>query len=157
MSETIEFQLNGKQINATESGDRLLLWYLRTDHQFTGTKYGCGEGHCGACTVLLNGQTARSCTLRVRDVARMTVLTIEGLGPNGQLHPMQQAFIDHDAFQCGYCTSGMILEAIALIEKNPNPSRADIQKGLQGHLCRCGAYQRIIEAVQAAARVMQHV
>ena len=155
MAKLIKFQLNGKEIVATD-GERTLLWYLRSDLKCTGAKYGCGEGHCGACTVLVNGQPMRSCISRVRDVAGMKILTVEGLGLNGQLHPVQQAFIDHDAFQCGYCTSGMILAAVALVNEHANPSRELIKQTLEGHLCRCGAHERIVAAIQAAARVVHH-
>ena len=156
MTEVIEFKLNGKPVKLSTDGDRLLLWYLRSDLQQTGTKYGCGEGFCGACTILLNNQPTRSCMLRLRDVAGSEVLTIEGLAKDGKLHPIQQAFVDHDALQCGFCTPGMILQTYSLLQNKPNPSEDEIKQGLNGHLCRCGSYKSIVEAVQAAAKDNHH-
>jgi aerobic-type carbon monoxide dehydrogenase small subunit (CoxS/CutS family) len=135
--------------------DRTLLWVLRIDLGLTGTKYGCGEGYCGACTVLVDDEAVRSCQTTVKDVQNKSVITIEGLEKNGRLHPLQKAFMKNDAMQCGYCTPGMILNAYALLKKNPKPSEAQIIDGMEDNLCRCGAHQRIVEAVQAAAKEMR--
>ncbi len=155
MEETLQWTLNGKPAKVTVDPARKLLWVLRTDLALTGTKYGCGEGICGACTVLVNGEAVRSCQTSVGDVKGATVVTIEGLaGPSG-FHPVQKAFMEHDALQCGYCTPGMILTAVSLLRKNPRASAADIVGGLDDNLCRCGAHNRIIRAVEAAAHEMQ--
>jgi aerobic-type carbon monoxide dehydrogenase small subunit (CoxS/CutS family) len=148
---TTAFKLNGKPVSLEVDGERPLLWVLRTDLGLTGTKYGCGEGHCGSCTVLLDKVAVRSCLLKVKEASQKEVLTIEGLATDGKLHPLQKAFIAHDALQCGYCTPGMILTAYALLAANPAPSREQIIRGLNENLCRCGAHTRIIEAVQTAA------
>ena len=132
----------------------MLLGVLRTDLELTGTKYGCGEGQCGACTVIVAGKAVRSCLTALKQVAGKQVVTIEGLAGNGKLHPLQQAFIDHGALQCGYCTSGMLLQAQAFLSENPKPSRAQILAHMERNLCRCGAHQRIVEAIEAAARQM---
>jgi aerobic-type carbon monoxide dehydrogenase small subunit (CoxS/CutS family) len=134
---------------------RLLLWVLRTDLGLNGTKCGCGEGHCGSCTVLVDKKAVRSCQLAVKEVNNKQVLTIEGLAPNGRLHPLQQAFIQHDAMQCGFCTPGMILTAYSLLAANPQPSKDQILEALEDNLCRCGAHTRIVQAVQAAAIAMK--
>jgi carbon-monoxide dehydrogenase small subunit len=155
MEETISFQLNGKKTEVRIDPTQTLLWVLRNQFGFTGTKYGCGMGFCGTCTVLINDEPVRSCTLPVSDVAGKNVITIEGLSVNGKLHPVQQAFIDHDALQCGFCTPGMIITSVGLLKKNPAPSREDIIEGLQDILCRCGAHVRIIDAVQTAAKEMK--
>ena len=155
MEKTVQFILNGKQTKLTVNTDRTLLWVLRTDLEITGTKYGCGEGICGACTVLVNGDAVRSCQLTVSDIVGKEVTTIEGLAVNGKLHPLQKAFMDYDAFQCGYCTSGMILNAYSFLKDHPHPSYADIIAGMDDNLCRCGAHKRIVEAVQTAAREMK--
>lgn len=154
MSQVIRFNLNGKPVSLAAGNNRVLLWALRTDAGVTGPKYGCGEGFCGACTALVDGKPVRSCSFPLGDVAGKNVTTIEGLAQNGVLHPLQQAFIDHGAFQCGYCTSGMLLTAYALLKDKPRPSRDDIIAGLDQNLCRCGAHQRIVAAVQAAATQM---
>ena len=151
MEKTIKFKLNGKTVSPTVDGARTLLWVLRTELGLTGTKYGCGEGYCGACTVLVDNEAARSCQLAIQDVEGREVLTIEGLSANGKLHPLQQAFIDHDALQCGYCTPGMLLAAHSLLLRNPQPSRQEIIAGLEDNFCRCGAHTRIIQAVQGVA------
>ena len=152
MPGTIHFTLNGKPV-ALEAGERrTLLWALRTDAGVTGTKHGCGEGFCGACTVLVDGAAVRSCSTGLADVAGKNVVTIEGLAQDGALHPLQQAFIDHGAFQCGYCTSGMILSAHAFLKSNPHPTREQIVEGLEQNLCRCGAHLRIVAAVEAASK-----
>lgn len=152
MEETIQFKLNGKPTRLRVDANRTLLWVLRTDFALTGTKYGCGEGLCGACTVMLGKEAIRSCQLRMQDVAGKEVMTIEGLAQNGKLHPLQQAFMEHDALQCGYCTSGMILNAYGLLLKKPQPSAAEIIAGMDDNLCRCGAHQRIVQAIQSAAK-----
>jgi aerobic-type carbon monoxide dehydrogenase small subunit (CoxS/CutS family) len=155
MEETIRFKLNNKETELVTDPNQLLLWVLRNRFGLTGTKYGCGIGFCGACTVLIDNEAVRSCMLPVSEVAGKSVVTIEGLAEDGKLHPVQQAFVDHDALQCGYCTSGMILTAVALLKKNDAPSRQDIIDGLEDNLCRCGAHTRIIDAVGDAARVMK--
>jgi carbon-monoxide dehydrogenase small subunit len=155
MEETVQFKLNGKATKLTVDSNRKLLWVLRTDLEHTGTKYGCGEGFCGACTVLVDGAAVRSCQTTVKDVAGKEVVTIEGLALDDKLHPVQKAFMDHDAFQCGYCTSGMILTAYSFLKNNPHPSASDIITGMDDNLCRCGAHKRIIEAVQTAAKEMK--
>ena len=151
MTKTIRFRLNGKPTTIETDGDRTLLWVLRTDLGLTGTKYGCGEGICGACTVVVGGEAVRSCTVPVSSVAGKEVLTIEGLALDGKLHPLQQAFAEHGGFQCGYCTPGMIMNAYALLHANPTASREAIVKGLEDNLCRCGAHQRIIAAIEDVA------
>jgi carbon-monoxide dehydrogenase small subunit len=155
MKRTIGFTLNGKAVSFEVDPSRILLWVLRYDLGLTGTKYGCGEGLCGACTVIVNGKAERSCTLEVKDVAGKTVTTIEGLAKNGELHPLQKAFVEHDALQCGYCTPGMIMNAYGLLLSNPRPSRSQIIEHMDGNLCRCGAHQRIVEAIQTAAKEMR--
>jgi carbon-monoxide dehydrogenase small subunit len=153
MEETIRFKLNNKETELVTDPDRILLWILRDHFGLTGTKYGCGIGFCGACTVLIDNQAVRSCTIAVSDVAGKSVITIEGLAEDGKLHLVQQAFTDHDALQCGYCTPGMILTAVALLRKNQAPTRQEIIDGLEGNLCRCGAHMRIIDAVEDASKV----
>ena len=151
MTETIQFTLNGKRVRLDVDGDRMLLWVLRTELGLVGTKFGCGEGFCGACTVLVDNEAVRSCQTPVKKVNGRNVLTIEGLAKNGVLHPLQKAFVEHEAMQCGYCTSGMILSAYGLLQKNPRPTRRDILEALDDNLCRCGAHTRIVRAVEAAA------
>ena len=153
--ETIQFELNNKPVRLTVDGERKLLWVLRTDLGLTGAKYGCGEGICGACTVLINGRAFRSCQLPVREANGMKVTTIEGLAKNGKLHPLQEAFMKQNAFQCGFCTSGMILNAYSLLIEKPRPTEADILQGMNDNLCRCGAHNRIVLAIQAAAKEMK--
>ena len=155
MEETINFNLNGKKTVLTTDPNQTLLWVLRNHFNLTGTKFGCGTGFCGACTVLIDKEPVRSCMLPVGDVAGKSIITIEGLARNGKLHPLQQAFIDHDALQCGYCTPGMILTAAGLLMKNPSPSRQEIIEGLEDNLCRCGAHVRILDAVETAAKTMK--
>jgi aerobic-type carbon monoxide dehydrogenase small subunit (CoxS/CutS family) len=154
MEETIRFKLNNKETELVIDPNRILLWVLRDHFGLTGTKYGCGIGFCGACTVLIDNEAVRSCTLAVSDVAGKSVITIEGLAENGELHPVQQSFADHDALQCGYCTPGMVLTAVALLKKNQSPTRQEIINGLEDNLCRCGAHTRIIDAVEDASKVM---
>lgn len=155
MEETISFQLNGKKTEVRIDPTQTLLWVLRNHFGLTGTKYGCGMGFCGACTVLIDKEPVRSCSLPVGDVAGKKVVTIEGLAVKGKLHPVQKAFVEHDALQCGYCTPGMIITAAGLLMKNPSPSRQEIIDGLEDNLCRCGAHVRIIDAVQTAATEMK--
>ncbi|MGE5839940.1 MAG: (2Fe-2S)-binding protein [Deltaproteobacteria bacterium] len=155
MIETIQFKLNGENVKLRVDGERMLLWVLRTDLALTGTKYGCGEEHCGACTVLVNGEAVLSCQAPVKTIAGKEVMTIEGLAKNGQLHPLQKSFLEHDALQCGFCTSGMILKAHGLLLKNPMPSREQIIKGMEQNLCRCGSYPRVVGAIEDAARQMK--
>jgi aerobic-type carbon monoxide dehydrogenase small subunit (CoxS/CutS family) len=155
MEEKIRFNLNGKKTEITTDPGQTLIWVLRNQLGLTGTKFGCGTGFCGACTVLINREPARSCTLPVSDVAGKDVITIEGLSRNGKLHPVQQAFIDHDALQCGYCTPGMIMTAAGMLMKNRSLTRQEIINGLEDNLCRCGAHTRIIDAVETAAIEMK--
>ncbi|MDX9729666.1 MAG: (2Fe-2S)-binding protein [Bacteroidales bacterium] len=153
MEETIRFRLNGNEAELVTDPNQILLWVLRDHFGLTGTKYGCGIGFCGACTVLIDGEPARSCMMPVSDVAGKSVVTIEGLEKDGEIHPVQQAFIDHDALQCGFCTPGMILTAVGMLDKNPSPTREQIVAGLEENLCRCGAHKRIIESVEDVVRV----
>jgi aerobic-type carbon monoxide dehydrogenase small subunit (CoxS/CutS family) len=155
MRELVKFTLNGKPIEKNLDSERMLLWVLRVDLALTGTKYGCGALQCGACTVLVDGMPVRSCQTPLADVQGKDVVTIEGLAHNGDLHPLQKAFMENDALQCGYCTPGMIMNAYALLKRNPDPSEAEIISGMEGNLCRCGAHQRIVAAIQGAAREMK--
>jgi len=155
MTENIRFTLNGKPVSVEVDPERMLLWVLRTDLGLTGTKFGCGESYCGACTVLVDNQAVRSCSIPVKYVRDRAVLTIEGLAQDGKLHPLQTAFMEHDALQCGYCTPGMIMNAYAFLHKHPQPSRSEIIEGMNDNLCRCGAHVRIIEAVETAADKMK--
>jgi len=146
-------RVNGKthEVEA-EAGDSLLS-VLRSDLGLTGSKYGCGEGHCGACTVLIDDQLVRSCTARLGSVAGKPVVTIEGIADGGRLHPVQEAFLETEAFQCGYCTPGMVMATVSFLEENPSPAEADIREALEGNLCRCTGYHNIVRAVQTAAGV----
>jgi len=155
MIEAIHFKLNDKPINLRVDGERMLLWVLRTDLGVTGPKYGCGEGLCGACTVLVNKEAILSCQTPVKQVKRKEVITIEGLAKNGKLHPLQKAFIKHDALQCGFCTSGMILKAYSLLSETPKPTQEEIIQEMDENLCRCGSHTRIIQAIQTAAKEMR--
>jgi aerobic-type carbon monoxide dehydrogenase small subunit (CoxS/CutS family) len=157
MMQNISFKLNGKPMSMSIDSERMLLWVLRSDLGLTGTKYGCGAGLCGACTVLVDNKAVRSCRLPVGNVKGKEVLTIEGLAKNGELHPIQEAFVKHDALQCGFCTPGMILNAYSLLLEKPQPTEAEIIEGMDNNLCRCGAHTRIIEAIQAAAEDMKGV
>lgn len=143
--------VNGTRIQIETDPERPLLWVLRNELDLTGAKYGCGEGQCGACTVLVDGVPHRSCVTPVGSVGSSEITTIEGLAPTGPLHPVQQAFLDCDAMQCGYCTPGMILQSVALLRKRRNPSESEIKEQLEGNVCRCGAYNRIVAAVRQAA------
>jgi aerobic-type carbon monoxide dehydrogenase small subunit (CoxS/CutS family) len=155
MAASIQLQINGKRYSATYPPDTPLLYVLRDELGLTGTKYGCGEGMCGACTVLLDGTARRSCQISVRAAAAKSITTIEGLETDGVLHPVQQAFLDAGAFQCAYCTSGMIMGGVSLLRANPHPTTEQIVQVLQGNICRCGTHPRIIEAIQRAAVKMQ--
>ena len=155
MKEEIQFTINGTTRKIIGDGDRTLLWVLRTELGLTGTKYGCGEGICGACTVLIDDEAVRSCQMSVRGIRGKQVVTIEGLANGEKLHPVQKAFMEHDALQCGYCTPGMILQATAFLRQNPEPSALDIMYAMEDNLCRCGAHNRIVQAVQAAAPAMK--
>jgi aerobic-type carbon monoxide dehydrogenase small subunit (CoxS/CutS family) len=155
MIETIQFTLNDKPVSITVDTAWTLLWVLRNTLGLTGAKFGCGEGLCGACTVLVDEEALPSCQLTVADVAGRDIRTIEGLSRNGRLHPIQQAFIQHDAMQCGFCTPGMILKAYSLLVSNPEPTREQIVSVMEDNLCRCGAHVRIIAAIQSAADIMK--
>jgi aerobic-type carbon monoxide dehydrogenase small subunit (CoxS/CutS family) len=155
MEETISFQLNGKKTDTVIDPTETLLWVLRNHFGLTGTKFGCGMGFCGSCTVLIDNEPVRSCTLAVGDVKGKSVVTIEGLEKNGELHPVQKAFIEHDALQCGYCTPGMIMNATGMLMKNPSPTVEQIREGMENNFCRCGAHVRIVAAVQTAAEEMK--
>ncbi len=151
MAKVTELLVNGTRHRIDADSTRSLLSILRDDLDLTGTKYGCGEGQCGACTVLLDGRAVRSCITRVGAAEGREITTIEGLERNGRLHPVQEAFLEHDAMQCGYCTPGMVLTAVSLLRDNPHPSDAEIIRAMQGNLCRCGAYTRILSAIRQAA------
>ena len=155
MPETVSFRLNGKPVQLSVAPDRTLLWVLRTDLGLTGAKYGCGIAQCGACTVLVDHRAVRSCSVDIQSVHGADVVTIEGLARDGKLHPLQEAFIAHDALQCGYCTSGMILTAYDFLQRHPNPTREEVIAGMDDNLCRCGAHMRIVDAVLAAAPAMK--
>ncbi|HPD45519.1 MAG TPA: (2Fe-2S)-binding protein [Anaerohalosphaeraceae bacterium] len=151
MEVTIEFNVNGQKVSVTTDTRRSLLEVLREDLNLTGTKYGCGEGQCGACTVLIDGRAVRSCVMPAASAQGKTIVTIEGLSDGNQLHPVQQAFLDEGAMQCGYCTPGMVLSAVALLQRNPNPTDEQIVRGMNGNICRCNGYVKIIGAVRRAA------
>ncbi len=155
MQRTISFTLNGKPVRVTGDDERMLLWVLRYDLGLTGTKFGCGAALCGACTVVVDKEAVRSCSTAVKDVAGKKVLTIEGLGSDGRLHPLQEAFLKHQAFQCGFCTSGMILNAYALLLKKPRPTREEIIREMDDNLCRCGSHTRILDAIEEASGAMK--
>ena len=151
MKKSIRFRLNGRPTTLDTEEERSLLWVLRTDLGLTGTKYGCGVGLCGSCTVVVDGKAVRSCRASLADVQDKDVTTIEGLASGGKLHPLQQAFIDHGGFQCGYCTPGMIMNAYGLLLADPHPSREKVLDAMEGNLCRCSAYKRILEAIESVA------
>jgi aerobic-type carbon monoxide dehydrogenase small subunit (CoxS/CutS family) len=151
VKESISFTLNGDAVRLETDSGRKLLWVLRTDLEKTGTKYGCGAGFCGSCTVLVDGAPVRACMTDLEFVQGKNVLTIEGLAAGGELHPLQREFFERGAYQCGYCTPGMIMNAHGLLQENPNPTRDEIVRGMENNLCRCSAYKRIIEAIEAFA------
>ncbi|HEX5484094.1 MAG TPA: (2Fe-2S)-binding protein [Terriglobia bacterium] len=155
MAGSIELQINGARRRVRAAPNATLLSVLREQLDLTGTKYGCGEGQCGACTVLVNGSPRRSCTTPVSAVAGKKITTIEGVAHNGPLHPVQQAFLNAQALQCGYCTPGMILTAIALLHTKPDPSDQEIVQFMEGNICRCGVYPRILAAIHEAAGKMK--
>jgi aerobic-type carbon monoxide dehydrogenase small subunit (CoxS/CutS family) len=152
MDKTFSLTVNGKARNVTTDPERSLLEVLREEFQVTGPKYGCGEGQCRACTVLLNGKSVPSCTTSIGDADKKEILTIEGLANGDSLHPVQEAFMAEGAFQCGYCTAGMILGAVALLKEKPNPTESEIRSTMQRHICRCCSYTRIVKAIQRAAK-----
>jgi aerobic-type carbon monoxide dehydrogenase small subunit (CoxS/CutS family) len=155
MPKITELQLNGKSVRIDADGERSLLSVLRDDLDLTGTKYGCGEAQCGACTVLMDGTPTRSCITNVGSIGRKKITTIEGLEQNGRLHPVQEAFLKFNALQCGYCTSGMIMSGAALLQKKANPSDDEIIRSMNGNVCRCGVYRRILAAIREGAQVLQ--
>ncbi len=152
MTTITELEVNGSRQHVNADVTRSLLSVLRDDLDLTGTKFGCGEGQCAACTVLVDGQPTKSCLTKVGNVAGKRIVTIEGLATGGRLHPVQEAFLEADAMQCGWCTPGMILGAVGLLQRFPNPTDADIVSGMEGHICRCGTYPRVIAAIHSAAR-----
>ncbi len=151
MSSSFDLQVNGGTRRVEADPAKSLLLVLREDLDLTGSKYGCGEGQCGACTVLLDGRPVRSCITPVGSVGERPVMTIEGLERDGRLHPVQQAFLDEGALQCGYCTAGMIMSAVGLLEREPDPGEDEIRRFMDGNVCRCGTYPRIVRAVRRAA------
>jgi aerobic-type carbon monoxide dehydrogenase small subunit (CoxS/CutS family) len=155
MARSIEIVVNGVPHSIDAEPDRTLLTALRDDLDLTGTKYGCGEGQCGACTVMIDGLAARSCQTRAAAVAGRKITTVEGLEQHGRLHPLQEAFVEVGAMQCGYCTPGMIVSGAALLAKNANPSDAEILQAMQGNVCRCGAYPRIVDAIRLASKKLK--
>ena len=154
MKQKISFTLNRESVTVSVNGSESLLTVLREYLDMTGTKFGCGLGECGACTVLIDQKAVRSCMVAVEDVAGKDILSIEGLSSNGTLHPIQKAFVSHDSMQCGFCTPGMIMNAYGLLLRNPKPSRTEIISGMEENLCRCGSYNRIVDAIQTAADEM---
>lgn len=155
MKEEIQFVLNGKKTNMSIDGERFLLNVLRREFKLIGAKYGCGEGHCGACTVLVDNKAVRSCHTTMEEVKGREIVTIEGLAMNSDLHPLQKAIMKQDATQCGFCTPGMILTAYSLLKENSRPSESEIIFAMDNNLCRCGSYRRIIKAIQAASEEMR--
>lgn len=150
-------QINGHSISVEADPDAHLLSILREDLDLTGTKYGCGEGQCGACTVLIDGRAQRSCITPLSAAAGKSIITIEGLAKSDHLHPVQQAFLDEEAMQCAYCTSGMVMSAVSLLNNKPNPSDSEILQFMQGNICRCGTYPRIVAAIRKASSAMKEV
>jgi aerobic-type carbon monoxide dehydrogenase small subunit (CoxS/CutS family) len=152
VSRTMDLLVNGVRHTIDAQPDRTLLTVLRDELDLTGTKYGCGEGQCGACTVMLEDRALRSCQTSVSVALGKRITTIEGLEQHGRLHPLQEAFLEHEAMQCGYCTSGMIVSGAALLKRNPNPTEQEIAQAMQGNVCRCGTYPRIVAAMQSASK-----
>ncbi len=155
MKKIIKLTINGKPVEAAVSPNQTLLQFLREDMDLTGTKHGCGLGDCGACTVILDGKAVNSCLVLAIQADNCEILTIEGLAQDGKLHPLQQAFVDKGAIQCGFCTPGMILSAKALLDEKPNPTELEIRTAISGNLCRCTGYQKIVEAIDDAAQVIR--
>jgi aerobic-type carbon monoxide dehydrogenase small subunit (CoxS/CutS family) len=155
MKKTIQFTFNNKPTRVEVEDNQTLLWVIRSSLNMTGTKYGCGFGYCGACTVLIDNEPTRSCLTMADYVDGKNVVTIEGLASNGELHPVQKAFVDHDALQCGFCTPGMIMNAVGFLHRNPEPTRQEIIDGMQENFCRCGSYGRILDAIESAAKEMK--
>ena len=155
MKSFIQLTVNGQPVDAAIEPNRTLLQFLREDLGLTGTKHGCGLGDCGACTVILDGQAGNSCLVLAIHANGREVLTIEGLAENGKLHPIQQSFVDKGSIQCGFCSPGMILSAKALLDTNPNPTEQEIRMAISGNLCRCTGYQKIVEAIGEAAKIIQ--
>lgn len=155
MKENIRFKVNGKHVSPALDPERMLIWVLRTELGLTGTKHGCDEGFCGTCTVLVNNEPERSCRFPMKNVQGKNVLTIEGLAKNGKLHPLQEAFVEHNAMQCGFCTSGMILSAYSFLLKTPQPTREAIIRAMDDNFCRCGSHTRVIRAIETAASRMK--
>jgi aerobic-type carbon monoxide dehydrogenase small subunit (CoxS/CutS family) len=151
-----ELHVNGKTVPVNAEGERSLLDVLRDDLGLTGTKYGCGEAQCGACTVLIDGVPTRSCVTSVGGIGKRKITTIEGIEQNGRLHPLQEAFLKFDSFQCGYCTSGMIMSGVALLRKSKNPSEDEIIRSMNGNICRCGVHGRIISAIKEGAQKLRN-
>lgn len=154
MAEVKQLRINGAKVDVSAEGDQSLLGTLRDALGLTGAKYGCGEGHCGACTVLVDGEPVRSCVTKLSAVGAKEITTIEGLENGGKLHPLQEAFLDAGAMQCGYCTCGMIMSGVALLRKNPTPSHDEVIEFMNGNICRCGTYPRILAAISQAARTL---
>ncbi|NDP27580.1 MAG: (2Fe-2S)-binding protein [Flavobacterium sp.] len=154
MKQKISFKLNQESVTVNVNGSESLLTVLREYLDKTGTKFGCGLGECGACTVLIDKKAVRSCMVAIEDVAGKNIISIEGLSSNGTLHPIQKAFVNHDSMQCGFCTPGMIMNAYGLLLRNPKPSRTEIINGMEENLCRCGSYNRIVDAIETAAKEM---
>jgi len=152
---TVQFELNGSQVSVDVQDGESLMWVIREQLGLTGTKFGCGEGYCGSCTVIMNGEAVRSCSLAASEAAGSSVLTIEGLSKNGKLHPLQEEFVKNDALQCGYCTPGMIMNAYGLLLNNPEPTREEVVIAMDENLCRCGVHGRIITAIQNAGKQMK--
>lgn len=155
MATSRQLNINGHVYTTDADPEVSLLFVLRDHLDLTGSKYGCGEGQCGACTVLIDGKARRSCITRLGEVGQKQITTIEGLAKGDQLHPLQQAFLDEGAMQCAYCTSGMIMSAMSLLNARPDLSAAEISRSMEGNVCRCGTYSRIVAAIQKAAKVMQ--
>jgi len=154
MKKQFDFKLNGEKVTVNATGEESLLTVLRNYLDQTGTKYSCGIGECGACTVLMDNEATRSCMIAIEDVADREILTIEGLATDEKLHPLQKSFVEHSALQCGYCTPGMIMTGLGLLLKNPSISREEIIVGMEANLCRCGTYNRIVDAIQSTAKEM---
>jgi len=152
----VEFVLNGSRIVIDIDPDRRVVDILRDDFQLTGTKEGCGSGECGSCTILVDGESRLSCLMLAAQLEGKTITTIEGLAPDGKMHTLQEAFIEYGAVQCGFCTPGMVMAVVDLLSKNPSPDRQEIREGISGNLCRCTGYQKIVDAVEVAAKAMKN-